>query len=231
MTTTVRAYKGLTTKRIDNVLNWLRESSKLLDPVAPDLRQGQAQKIKLAIELCDENISLMESSLTKLTEAFDRIEDTDNEEEEQLDKYLESAQETIIKLHVHKTNLKQVMHEIGQESSDSEIVLGWRKSSPSRQSVGVLIANRLQEIGRIVNDLEEQHVRCLFGHVRTVENPADCGTRGLTSNALQDYLWWQGPNLMHEHDCSNLTPFGNRRSSPGNTTSDAENKSIKDFAA
>ncbi|CAJ0592991.1 unnamed protein product [Cylicocyclus nassatus] len=117
MTSTVRAYKGLTTKRIDNVLNWLRESSKLLDPVAPDLRQGQAQKIKLAIELCDENISLMESSLTKLTEAFDRIEDTDNEEEEQLDKYLESAQETIIKLQVHKTNLKQVMHEIGQESS------------------------------------------------------------------------------------------------------------------
>ncbi|VDP12873.1 unnamed protein product [Heligmosomoides polygyrus] len=61
--------------------------------------------------------------------------------------------------------------------SDSEIALGWIKAPPDRKAAGVLVANRLEEIRRIVKDLHTQGLQCLFGHIPTAGNPADFGTR------------------------------------------------------
>ncbi|KAK6743232.1 hypothetical protein RB195_010470 [Necator americanus] len=80
--------------------------------------------------------------------------------------------------------------------TDSEIVLGWIKSPPEKKSVGVLVTNRLREVRNIIRNLKEQGVTCHFGYVPTMENPADCGTRGLTASPLQDHFWWHGPDFI-----------------------------------
>lgn len=51
----------------------------------------------------------MEQSLTKLTEAFDKLEDPTDEEKDQTEKYVENTQEIIMKVYVQKSNLKQVL--------------------------------------------------------------------------------------------------------------------------
>ncbi|KAK5976505.1 hypothetical protein GCK32_016887 [Trichostrongylus colubriformis] len=81
--------------------------------------------------------------------------------------------------------------------TDSEIVLGWMKASANRQAMGVLVANRLKEVRRIVDNLEAQGVTVLFGHIPTALNPADCATRGLTSASCQEHFWWNGPQFIH----------------------------------
>uniref|UniRef100_A0A7I4Y532 Integrase catalytic domain-containing protein n=1 Tax=Haemonchus contortus TaxID=6289 RepID=A0A7I4Y532_HAECO len=81
--------------------------------------------------------------------------------------------------------------------TDSEIVLGWIKSPPNSQTVGVLVANRLKELRSIINNLEENGAITLFGHVPTMSNPADCATRGLTAAGCKEHIWWNGPQLMH----------------------------------
>uniref|UniRef100_A0A183FMF8 DUF1758 domain-containing protein n=1 Tax=Heligmosomoides polygyrus TaxID=6339 RepID=A0A183FMF8_HELPZ len=84
--------------------------------------------------------------------------------------------------------------------SDSEIVLGWAKSPPARKSVGILVSNRLKELADIVEDLKSRGISSRFGYVSTAENPADCGTRGLSSDALQDHYWWNGPPIIRNFD-------------------------------
>ncbi|VDK46105.1 unnamed protein product, partial [Cylicostephanus goldi] len=89
--------------------------------------------------------------------------------------------------------------------TDSDVVLGWIKSPPTRHSVGVLVTNRLMEIRRIIRNLEDRNIKCFFGHVKTAENPADCGSRGLTAEALSDHAWWKGPNFIKEVDYTTLS--------------------------
>ncbi|CAJ0601014.1 unnamed protein product [Cylicocyclus nassatus] len=89
--------------------------------------------------------------------------------------------------------------------TDSDIVLGWIRTPPSRQSAGILVTNRLSEIRRISNDLRSQSTTCLFGHVSTAENPADCGTRALSAEALQNHIWWTGPEFTNKPDHSKLS--------------------------
>ncbi|CAJ0602779.1 unnamed protein product [Cylicocyclus nassatus] len=79
--------------------------------------------------------------------------------------------------------------------TDSEIVLGWIKSHSKRSTAGVLVKNRLKELKNIVKDVEKQKTSCLFGHVSTQDNLADCGTRGLMPNTLKNHLWWGGAEL------------------------------------
>ncbi|VDK45702.1 unnamed protein product, partial [Cylicostephanus goldi] len=89
--------------------------------------------------------------------------------------------------------------------TDSDIVLAWIKAPPTRQSAGVLVTNRLAEMRRINKDLKNHNVTCFFGHVTTSENPADCGSRGLTAEALQNHQWWKGPHFINKPDYTKLS--------------------------
>ncbi|CAJ0588306.1 unnamed protein product [Cylicocyclus nassatus] len=254
MTTTIRAYKGLVTKRNDVALNWLQESAQLLQRIEQGgvaAQRERAKEITMDITTCEEYIELLEASVTKLTKAFDGLQDATDEEEDQLDKlvvftdasqyaiaacaYLTSQEEsniimaksklpsiktsmTIPKLEMNALTLGVRMScficEMLEPSckikevilyTDSDIVLGWIRTPPSRQSAGILVTNRLSEIRRISNDLRSQSTTCLFGHVSTAENPADCGTRGLSAEALQNHIWWTGPEFTNKPDHSKLS--------------------------
>ena len=65
--------------------------------------------------------------------------------------------------------------------SDSQVVLAWLDSHPSRWKV--FIANRTSEITTILPSAR-------WGHVRTKENPADLASRCASPTALEEeHLW------------------------------------------
>ena len=72
--------------------------------------------------------------------------------------------------------------------TDATIVLNWLSEVPRQWNV--FVSNR-------VNKVQEVIPRARWFHVRTLENPADIGTRGLEPSQLQDCeLWWQGPTWL-----------------------------------
>ena len=69
--------------------------------------------------------------------------------------------------------------------SDSSIVLAWLDGAPKRYKtyIGNCIAT-------VTNSIPSQ----AWKHVPTMENPADCASRGLTPSELSQHsLWWNGP--------------------------------------
>ena len=72
--------------------------------------------------------------------------------------------------------------------TDSNIVLAWIQSDPSRWNV--FVANRVAEI-------QHNLPRVTWSHVRSTENPADIASRGMLPSSLQrSSLWWNGPHWL-----------------------------------
>ncbi|XP_063623858.1 uncharacterized protein LOC134795856 [Cydia splendana] len=72
--------------------------------------------------------------------------------------------------------------------SDSSVTLTWIKSCPSRWKT--FVANRVSHIQDVIPP-DSWH------HVRTTDNPADCGSRGLLPQDLVNQTcWWSGPDWL-----------------------------------
>ncbi|XP_063624778.1 uncharacterized protein LOC134796521 [Cydia splendana] len=75
-----------------------------------------------------------------------------------------------------------------QAWSDSSVALTWIKSCPSKWKT--FVANRVSHIQEIIPP------DC-WRHVRTGDNPADCGSRGLLPDDLVHHSnWWKGPSWL-----------------------------------
>ncbi|XP_065370843.1 uncharacterized protein LOC135962859 [Calliphora vicina] len=74
--------------------------------------------------------------------------------------------------------------------TDSTIVLAWLKKDPC--SWATFVANRVCKIQEIVG-------RHNWHHVKSEENPADLGSRGISPSDLSHCeLWWHGPYWLRE---------------------------------
>jgi hypothetical protein len=74
--------------------------------------------------------------------------------------------------------------------TDSQVALSWIVSEPRRWLP--FVANRVAKIQEAVPDVR-------WNHVPGVDNPADCGTRGLLpSEFLSCELWTQGPCFLRQ---------------------------------
>ncbi|XP_031334918.1 uncharacterized protein LOC116164833 [Photinus pyralis] len=83
--------------------------------------------------------------------------------------------------------------------SDSTIVLGWLKTSPSL--LKTFVCNRVAEIQEIAPNIK-------WKHISTKTNPADLLSRGVTPNELlESNLWWHGPSWLSED--STVWPISN----------------------
>ncbi|XP_011694053.1 PREDICTED: uncharacterized protein LOC105453629 [Wasmannia auropunctata] len=72
--------------------------------------------------------------------------------------------------------------------SDSSIVLSWLRMQPN--ALQVFVANRIAQIQQLTGS-------CEWRHVPTIENPADCLSRGLSVDKLMhSELWWHGPSFL-----------------------------------
>ena len=75
--------------------------------------------------------------------------------------------------------------------SDSSIVLAWLDGAPKRYKT--YIGNRIATVTNLIPS-------SAWRHVPTLENPADCASRGLSPRELIEHeLWWNGPPwLLHD---------------------------------
>ena len=72
--------------------------------------------------------------------------------------------------------------------TDSTIVIRWLSAFPGRWKT--FVANRVSEIQ---DSFPSEH----WHHVPSEQNPADCASRGINANELQDFsLWWNGPSWL-----------------------------------
>lgn len=72
--------------------------------------------------------------------------------------------------------------------SDSSVVLSWIRSSPHRWKT--FVSNR-------VSTIQDKLPAACWHHVASLDNPADCASRGLTpSEFLNNTLWWAGPTWL-----------------------------------
>ncbi|XP_048002429.1 uncharacterized protein LOC125238968 [Leguminivora glycinivorella] len=85
-------------------------------------------------------------------------------------------------LEVDKTNI--------HAWTDSEVVLAWLSSHPSRWKT--FIGNRCSEILTATS-------RSQWSHVRSEQNPADCASRGISASELGNFeLWLNGPAWLKQ---------------------------------
>lgn len=79
--------------------------------------------------------------------------------------------------------------------SDSTAVLGWLNGEPSRWKA--FVANRVIQVTEVLPPES-------WRYVKSQENPADCASRGITTEQLQQHpLWWHGPTWLSEFDDDN----------------------------
>ena len=76
--------------------------------------------------------------------------------------------------------------------TDSQIVLAWIRSHPSRWKA--FVANRVTEIQTSAGS-------ALWHYIPSKENPSDCASRGICPSKLKDFkLWWNGPSWLTESE-------------------------------
>nr|XP_022909590.1 uncharacterized protein LOC111420786 [Onthophagus taurus] len=93
--------------------------------------------------------------------------------------------------HINEVLSHKIQFESIYAWSDSQVVLSWLASPAQRWKV--FVANRVTKIQEI---LPINHWR----HVPSLNNPADCGSRGLFPDQLiNSDLWWQGPSWLCDH--------------------------------
>lgn len=74
--------------------------------------------------------------------------------------------------------------------SDSTVVLSWLKSDAKK--LRTFVHNRVQSIQRL-------SINWNWSHVKGLENPADCLSRGVMPGELLNHkLWWTGPDWLRE---------------------------------
>lgn len=74
--------------------------------------------------------------------------------------------------------------------TDSEVVLAWLNSHPSRWKT--FVANRVSDI---LNILDTHY----WSHVSSKQNPADCASRGVSPAELESTnIWWTGPDYLRQ---------------------------------
>ena len=74
--------------------------------------------------------------------------------------------------------------------TDSTTVLQWLHSLEKQP---VFVTNRVAEILELTT-MDE------WNYVKSSDNPADAGTRGLSANSLRDSPWLKGPSFLRTHD-------------------------------
>ncbi|KAK6762531.1 hypothetical protein RB195_023306 [Necator americanus] len=101
----------------------------------------------------------------------------------------------VIGMRLGKSVLENLDHNIDHFNlvTDSEIALQWINSS---RKLPAFIINQKDRIEKIKSQVGSKGISVNFFHVPTHNNPADAGTRGLTSSQLDSHIWVKGPQWL-----------------------------------
>ncbi|XGW04881.1 hypothetical protein V3C99_015783 [Haemonchus contortus] len=111
MASLLRTRKSLLTRRINSFGEWLKESESLLAHPTEIEVSKRVKDIRVGLKICEEGIVTIESSLDKLGEAFEELEEHSAEDDEKFDKYVDSANDMVIKLSTFKTQLLRALED------------------------------------------------------------------------------------------------------------------------
>jgi hypothetical protein len=93
-------------------------------------------------------------------------------------------------LRTYNTLCKKIPIESVRLFSDSQVVLAWQKTDPTK--LNAYVANRIKLINEYTKGFQ-------WLYIRTDLNPADCLSRGVNPSELQNnQLWWSGPACMSD---------------------------------
>lgn len=79
---------------------------------------------------------------------------------------------------------------------DSKVTLSWLSNETKHTT---FVSNKCKAIKQKCDSLQEQGIRTHFYYVNTKSNPADCATRGLTKDEINNHFWWTGPAFLKKH--------------------------------
>ena len=103
----------------------------------------------------------------------------------------------VIYLRIYKNfNIKNVT-----VACDSQVVLQWILSDPTKCKSKVFVANRLKDIKRFEREiLNDYNININYKYVPTDSNPADLLTRGLSLDSFKQQLkfWLHGPEFLNK---------------------------------
>ena len=91
--------------------------------------------------------------------------------------------------------------------TDSSTVLFWQDETA--QNTSIYVKNCPFKMPKIRSKLEEKlHIPIRYSHVRSADNPADYGMRGLTGKEMKnpDHIWWKGPSWLRKEPSSWAIP-------------------------
>ncbi|KIH69489.1 integrase core domain protein [Ancylostoma duodenale] len=77
--------------------------------------------------------------------------------------------------------------------SDSQIALYWIHSKRPLKS---FVESRVKYIRNVIETFNLSKIQSKFHYVTTEANPADCASRGLTTNEIENHMWWSGPQFI-----------------------------------
>ncbi|CAI4220928.1 unnamed protein product, partial [Auanema sp. JU1783] len=66
----------------------------------------------------------------------------------------------------------------------------WIKQKPDQKTTGVFVQNRIKEILKNTELIENVGATVYFGYINTKDNPADIATRGCSGTELLNHFWW-----------------------------------------
>ncbi|XGW04789.1 hypothetical protein V3C99_015734, partial [Haemonchus contortus] len=79
--------------------------------------------------------------------------------------------------------------------ADSKVALAWVKTA---RKLPLFVSNQKERITKLVNQIRVKNINVNFYYVPTTENPADAGTRGLSTEKMSTHSWIRGPKWLTE---------------------------------
>ncbi|KAK6018374.1 Tas retrotransposon peptidase A16, partial [Ostertagia ostertagi] len=123
--------------RLNSITEWLKANENLLTPPLETEKPKRLRDVRVALKVCEESIGTVESSLQKLAEAFENLEERSADDDAQYDKYVESANDVIVKLDNFKTLLWGIWEDC-METANTNQNLVLQATAPSPLSISKL---------------------------------------------------------------------------------------------
>ncbi|KAK6753683.1 hypothetical protein RB195_012960 [Necator americanus] len=146
MSATASAYKALTTRRRNIVIDWLSKTKGLLEASESETessRRDRVREIRLCLTACEENTIMLETTLDKFTKAYDDLEEHTDDEDKKMYEYVDNIHDTLVQLNERHSALKRVLQELLEEQETPEHMTDSNSLNPGIYPMGPLSVSKL----------------------------------------------------------------------------------------
>ncbi|KAK6743229.1 hypothetical protein RB195_010469 [Necator americanus] len=154
MSATASAYKALTTRCRNIVIDWLSKTKGLLEASESERviaresssessRRDRVREIRLCLTACEENTIMLETTLDKFTKAYDDLEEHTDDEDKKMYEYVDNIHDTLVQLNERQSALKRVLQGLLEEQETPERMTDSNSLNPDIYPMGPLSVSKL----------------------------------------------------------------------------------------